>query len=83
MNDIFEREFNKIIIDIDQSHEEIAQGKVPALHDLERRVTALCHGLSQAAPETARKVQPLMGRAIQRLDELEQSLEAFRNRMEG
>ncbi len=80
-----QRRFEDLTTLIEQAMEDVAAGKPPAagLQKLDHDVALLCGEVRKAGPETAKAMQQPMGRMISRLDELADSITAFKERLKN
>ena len=78
---LIRKKFQDILDTLDDALAQLLKDEIPVLATLEKRVAEMCRMVSQTTPQTAKKVQPLMGKAIQKLDELAQDLQAHQERL--
>ncbi len=80
MSDELKRRFEDLIAYINKANEDVLDGRIGELADLDKDVTALCRDVESSEPALARDMQPLMAEMISKLDELAQNLTEFQQR---
>ncbi len=64
---------------IDTAQEELRQGKVANLSNMDAQIAALCDEIIQLPPAEAAEIQPIMGQMIGKLEAYGLALKDFKN----
>lgn len=72
-----EAECLEILSALDEAALLAERGDIPKLGLIEAKIAMLCDAISRAAPHEAKSVQSLLGKAIAKLDALEQTLQTL------
>lgn len=77
-----ETRLNAMLDTIDDARMNAAQGRVHDLTAMKNEADRVCAEILKLPPAEARSLQPLIGDLITRLDELEQTLDSFKQQVE-
>ena len=77
----FYARFEEKIAFLDKLMACVTNGELVPLEMLDSDINTLCKEVERADPAVAYKVQPIMAKMINRLDELVQALDAYKEKM--
>ncbi len=76
-----EKRFEDLIRRLEDASMEVNSGRLGDFETLNRDIADISLDVQKSPPETARALQPQMGKVIARLDELAAAILAYKNRL--